>query len=151
MTLPKEVKTRKPRFEPPKTSVLVKVQPGIVTLVLPCLPPSKNKWLRLHWRSQQYRYFEPWRRWFLDQTRGYEYPRFERYRVAVSFGIPDRRRRDIQNLLAFPPLFDSLVEAGIIPDDSRKTVDLVLDEVYEGQAETIIRVVGELKPSIFDS
>ncbi len=42
-------------------------------------------------------------------------------RAVVTFGYPDRRRRDHANLApTVKPIIDGLVDAGILPDDSTR-------------------------------
>ena len=99
---------------------------GILVIDLPALPPSKNSWIRKHWRTQQRCYFKPWARWVAEpwwytpcaywrmahpQVKG-------KVKVSVQFFYPDKRRRDGQNYFGWPPLFDSLVTLGVIDDDS---------------------------------
>jgi len=52
-------------------------------------------------------------------------------RVAIELYPPDKRRRDIDNPLK--PLFDSLVSAGLIDDDSQiQELSVVRKEVIKG-------------------
>lgn len=47
------------------------------------------------------------------------YPLTPPVRVVVTFGLPDRRRRDWDNLIAaLKPAFDGLVDARLLADDS---------------------------------
>ena len=43
--------------------------------------------------------------------------RMERAHLVVRVGWPDKRRRDVANLISIKPLLDGIVDAGLLPDD----------------------------------
>jgi crossover junction endodeoxyribonuclease RusA len=89
-----------------------------IRLTLP-LPPSVNRLWRTG-RGRLYRSAEyaAWRNeaiWSIKlQARGASIA--GPYSIAVEFQRPDRRRRDLDNLLK--ALSDALVDAGVLEDDS---------------------------------
>jgi hypothetical protein len=97
-----------------------------IWITLPCLPPSKNAYSRRHWRTQHHKFFQPWYRWmagpWMNERTGEwdaKHPHVASpCRVSVQFCYGDNRRRDAQNMFAFPPLFDALVNLGVIDDDN---------------------------------
>lgn len=47
-----------------------------------------------------------------------------RARVVCEIAYPDRRRRDLHNLMGtIKPMVDGLIDAGLLPDDSDKFMD----------------------------
>ena len=61
--------------------------------------------------------------------------------ASVTFWMPDRRRRDLDNLLAsLKPAWDGLVDAGLLVDDSADTLRITLEPPGYGKARGI-RVV----------
>lgn len=62
--------------------------------------------------------------------------------VSVAFGLPDRRTRDLDNLIASAkPLLDGLVDAGILADDSIGVIQkMEYGAAVTGRAETVIAV-----------
>ena len=97
-----------------------------IRITLPCLPPSKNAYSRRHWRTQHHKFFQPWYAWmagpWMNERTGEwntKHPHVASpCRVSVQFCYGDKRRRDAQNMFAFPPLFDALVNLGVIDDDN---------------------------------
>ena len=60
------------------------------------------------------------------------------YAICISVRPPDKRKRDIDNLIK--PLFDSLVEYGAISDDS-EVIDLRIrkfNQIKSGSVEILI-------------
>jgi Holliday junction resolvase RusA-like endonuclease len=116
-------------------------------IVIPCLPPSKNVWFNKHWATQRTMWFNPWKRWLRDEYM--HHLAFYHWQpkmrgecdVVVTFHLPNKRRRDLQNLFSFPPLFDVLVECGIIDDDSEAVAHPRMAEpVYDKTAQTVIEI-----------
>ena len=59
----------------------------------------------------------------LVNEQGWNHPPLERATVRITFGLPDRRRRDADGLQArMKPYFDSLVTAGVLRDDDLETI-----------------------------
>lgn len=67
--------------------------------------------------------------------------------VSVAFGLPDRRTRDLDNLIAScKPLLDGIVAAGALVDDSITVIQKIeFGAVVNGTAETIF-TVDEILP-----
>ena len=70
-------------------------------------------------------------------------------RAAVTFVVPDRRRRDLDNLLAMlKPAWDGLCDAGVLAgdDSARFSVGEVKVEVLHQDAHVVVelRVLGGL-------
>ena len=62
--------------------------------------------------------------------------------VLITFVLPDKRRRDFDNLLAsFKSGLDGIVEAGVIEDDSVEKIRLGLEAEY-GKAGVRVRLQG---------
>ena len=63
--------------------------------------------------------------------------------VRFKWGLPDKRRRDMDNLLASCKThLDALVKQGVLVDDSWQHVELELGCFYsKGQPQTIIEVM----------
>ena len=95
-----------------------------VTLEIPELPPSPNATRRnAHW-SHRARLDKKWR----DYGASVEaHPtRWERVRLAITFFLPDKRRRDPGNLVGsegLKGLIDGLVDAGVITDDNVSVIE----------------------------
>jgi len=89
-------------------------------IVIPRLPPSLNKILRMHWAQVQ-RVFNEWAHdvfwaYFAETTPGERYPC---NRVIITFYVKDNRRRDLDNLIGGGKgILDGLRKAGAIRDDS---------------------------------
>ena len=91
--------------------------PTVITLRL-SYPPSANRiWRNIGGRTIK---SEVYRTWLTDVLGDVLIARCGRitgpYRLEVRASPPDRRRRDIDNLLK--PTSDALVAAGVIGDDS---------------------------------
>lgn len=75
-----------------------------------------------------------------------ELPRLRRGAVVVEFYLPDRRRRDLDNLLAAcKPAIDGLVAAHVFEDDSINHITRITAS-YVGQktpGEVVLTVYGE--------
>ncbi len=89
---------------------------------LPWPPSELSPNARVHWRmryraTQQYR----WQAWGKAQETmrltGITEP-FKKAEAHVTFIVPDKRRRDLDNALAMlKPVWDGLVDAGLLVDD----------------------------------
>lgn len=62
--------------------------------------------------------------------------------VVVTFSLPDRRSRDLDNLIAScKPLLDGIVQAGVITDDSVDVIDsITFGWVRDGRAATTFEI-----------
>jgi Holliday junction resolvase RusA-like endonuclease len=86
------------------------------------LPVTLNRWSRAHWTLRAG--LAEATRWQVQAAVGqarrtghWDGQPFPRARVRVTFGWPNRRRRDLDN--AVPKLLlDGLVAAGVLPDDA---------------------------------
>ena len=70
----------------------------------------------------------------------------ERARADVTFIVPDKRRRDLDNFLgSIKPLWDAFKAAGVIKDDSYRNFSLgKVEMVYQqGKREILVVVQGE--------
>lgn len=71
-------------------------------------------------------------------------------RAAVTFVVPDRRRRDVDNCLAsLKPGFDGLVDAGVLEGDDAARLTIVPGEdgwirVEKGKSCVIVELRGSL-------
>lgn len=67
--------------------------------------------------------------------------------VSVAFGLPDRRTRDLDNLIAScKPLLDGIVAAGVLVDDSITVIQKIeFGAVVNGTAETVY-AIDEILP-----
>jgi Holliday junction resolvase RusA-like endonuclease len=90
------------------------------------LPKTLNAWSRAHWTLRAGLAEETRWRVRLATQRALQVGQwdgnpFPQARVTVTFGWPNRRRRDLDN--AVPKLLlDGLVAAGVLPDDSADRV-----------------------------
>ena len=72
---------------------------------------------------------------------GWQGEALEKANVKITWTFPDKRRRDLDNLLsATKPCLDSLVLAGVIQDDSMNHITLELAWQQGKKAETMIEV-----------
>lgn len=112
-------------------------------------PPTPN--VRRHWR-QIARDNAVWkeaaqtvaenekRKW--EGRHGLKWRTLKRAGVSIAFGLPDKRHRDLDNLIASTkPLLDGIVAAGLIIDDSIDVITRIeFGAVVNGTNETIITV-----------
>ena len=100
-----------------------------VTITLPYLPPQEFSGnFRGHW-AIRYQAGEKVKTDVIALVREQttEQPRFKSALVDIAWGLPDRRRRDWDNLLAATkPVLDGLVAANVIEDDSVRHINLRL-------------------------
>lgn len=121
---------------------------GPLTIRIPGRPPNPNDSHRPgqnHWR-QQARITEQWRgdaRKLAHAARPAGWHPLGRAIVRVTFVIPRKGRRDLDNLVASTkPLTDGIVDAGILVDDSTEViVSLSYDWRYEKGVDATIYVI----------
>ena len=115
----------------------------MLTIALPYLPPKEfNPNSRVHW-SQRYRAGQKVKDdvMALVLEQGWQGDALEKAKVKITWTFPDKRRRDLDNLLsATKPCLDSLVLAGVIQDDSMNHITLELAWQQGKKAETMIEV-----------
>lgn len=75
-------------------------------------------------------------------THGLAWRPVMRCSISVAFGLPDRRTRDLDNLIASTkPLLDGIVAAGVIVDDSITVIQRIeFGAVVNGTKETIFTI-----------
>jgi crossover junction endodeoxyribonuclease RusA len=117
----------------------------MIVVRIPGRPPTPNA--RRHWRTT-HRDNKGWavtasvfatEAAFLRQGR----PPITACTIAIEFVVPDRRRRDLDNLIASTkPLTDGIVASGLLADDSGDVIRSVSYSVrYEkGCSETIYTI-----------
>jgi crossover junction endodeoxyribonuclease RusA len=113
----------------------------MITVRIPGRPPTPNA--RRHWRTT-HRDNAEWKEYarFRTLTSG-ELPTITACTIAIEFVVPDRRRRDLDNLIASTkPLTDGIVASGLLADDSGDVIRSVSYSVrYEkGVSETVYRI-----------
>lgn len=93
-------------------------------LTIPGVPPSINRWARLHWAKQR-EIKQDWETqvWAAAYQSRATRLRLERARVRITYFFATNRRRDKDNY-APKMLMDGLVKAGVLMDDSKDRVDL---------------------------
>ena len=114
------------------------------------LPPSElnpNNLRRLHWamRSQIMRDARTEMGW-LAKVQWKDQKPMEKARISYEFILKDKRKRDVDNLLAScKPYTDGLIDAGVILYDDIKHLEIgLVRAVYDVKDDTII-TVEELK------
>ena len=117
-----------------------------ITIILDHLPPpslSPNRLRTLHWteRSDLMRTAREEVGWLAKSQWKEEKPMM-RARISYEFLIKDRRKRDVDNLLAAcKPFTDGLIDAGVIFYDDMAHLEYGLTRaVYDFKDETIITV-----------
>lgn len=114
-------------------------------------PPGPNESNRALTRQRAWRERREWRkhakesadaalrRW--SERHAERWDPLKRALVAVTFTVPTKGRRDMDNLLAtLKPLLDGMVDAGVVVDDSIATlVEWSIDSFYsKGQSGTTL-------------
>ena len=115
----------------------------MVTITLPEVPPSLNKWSRMHWMKAA-KVKKQWEKdiYYSAYNLRPEQP-YQKAKVKITYFFKTKRRRDIDN---YTPKFllDGLVKAGIIIDDAESVIgkpDIFFD--YSNEEKTIIEVRSE--------
>lgn len=111
-------------------------------LELPFPPPQLSPNARVHWREKArvvaaYREGCGWAAkvdGFTQHWRRDELPLKSPVRAAVTFVVPDRRKRDLDNLLAMlKPAWDGLVDAGVLAGDDSERFSVESTEIVVGE------------------
>lgn len=126
-------RSRKKKVEIPQLPRAV----GPSRIVIPGVPPSLNRWNRLHWAVQG-ETKQMWEDIVKQAIRGVG--SYERPVVRITYRFNLRRKRDKDN---YTPKFimDGLVKAGIIADDNAEAVDLDWSiEIDKDNEQTIIEI-----------
>jgi Holliday junction resolvase RusA-like endonuclease len=121
-----------------------------IAIEIPDRPPNTNDANR-QTPQQKWRIRREWRERAAEEARlevrawerrhGAKWPKLPKAIVAVTFVLPDRRRRDVDNLVSsLKPLLDGIVDAGVVKDDSIETlVEWSIDSVIvKGSSSTMI-------------
>ena len=117
----------KPRFVIPDEPVRYEVHGDTLYIIIPALPPSKNQYIRKHWRTQQRLWFKPWEE-MMRNTVGNSIKFKGVVAVEIELHFPNKMQRDVLNLVGFPPLMDCLKDAGIIEDDNSRMCKIAIAE-----------------------
>ena len=88
------------------------------TLKIDELPPSLNKWQRMHWGKRK-KVKEKWI-WLIKEQK----PKFHSGSVRITFTRVSTRMMDFDNIGgSFKPIGDALTKCGVIEDDNPKVVE----------------------------
>ncbi len=114
----------------------------MIEIRIPGRPPTPNA--RRHWRTT-HRDNSLWKEVALVRaaTGHAPHPVITRATLAIEFIVPDKRHRDLDNLIASTkPLTDGIVAAGCLADDSSDVLVSVTYSVrYEkGESATVYRI-----------
>lgn len=104
-----------------------------LTLVLP-LKRVHNSNHRGHWSVAQSKRAELRQLAALESRRQGVGARVAPVHLWVEFHFPDRRGRDLDNI-EIKGAIDGLVDAGILPDDSRQVIPTVTRHAGEGRSD----------------
>lgn len=112
----------------------------MIRLEIDEIPPSLNRWAKLHW-SEQRMIKQDWA-WMIKAavlTAKVGRPMYRLAAVKITLIFPVIRRRDIDN---YTPkmVMDGLVNAGIIQDDRADWVDVKWGFAQGAERQTIIEV-----------
>jgi len=99
----------------------------MLTITLPCLPPkeySANNSRGQHWSKKQEITQSAHDEIIVAvRAQGWHGEPLTKATVKVTFGLPDRRKRDSGGLIErCKPWLDGLVDAGVIADDDLETI-----------------------------
>ena len=95
---------------------------GAWIIIIPLLPPSLNKWIRMHIQARK-RFKDQLTEDLWKLKTAFRVPQFGKCTVQIRYYFPQARRRDADNY-AGKTLLDSLRYAGILTDDDHKTITL---------------------------
>lgn len=110
-------------------------------------PPTGNVVYRLHW-AQLRQLKEMWNAEVSVAAMLAGRPRFKRARISMRLYYRDRRKRDLDNIMAGPVkvLLDGLRYAKVIPDDDMATIDLAEPKVYRDKYDPRVEIEIEALP-----
>lgn len=124
------------------------MKPVEITLVIPEIPPSNNRFMGRGTRYiQSIQYQEEKQRWeWMIKAAAKEKPRnpIEKAIVNITYYFPDKHRRDPDNYSG-KFLLDGLTKAGIIKDDSFSNIQLVLTGKVDKDNPRTEIVIKEVK------
>ena len=119
---------------------------NVVKIELPFPPRGVSPNSRLHWRikaslAAQYRETCGWIGKEALQEHSMSYPMQPPVRAEVTFVLPNRQRRDPDNLMAMlKPAWDGLVDAGLLQDDRVGMLRIEAPEVEYGGKPGAVKV-----------
>ena len=119
----------------------------MITITIPDIPPSLNKWSRMHWSKAA----EIKRKWeadvyYLAYSQRPKEP-FKYAKITITYYFKDKRRRDIVDNYSPKFLMDGLVKAKILLDDRTEYVGIPeLIMAYDKKnSRTEIKIIQEVK------
>jgi Holliday junction resolvase RusA-like endonuclease len=100
----------------------------MIKLTIPGIPPSLNKWSRMHW-AQASSIKKQWEQdiYYLSSDQRYKHREklpLTQAKVRIRFFFKTHANRDIDNMNQ-KFLLDGLVKAGILADDNTKVIGQV--------------------------
>jgi len=106
---------------------------------VPDLPPRElSPNARVHW-AKKYEAAQGFRVLVAAQLAQCALLKLRRARVKLTFVVPDRRRRDLDNLLTgCKPLLDELVYRGVLEDDDWTKLALEMTVMYKKGKRAIL-------------
>lgn len=107
----------------------------VMRFKVPMVGPSLNSWYsQAHW-SKRSAHKKAWRGYFHLKSR--EFPKIQNYPIIVETVtyFKTNRRRDCDNwITANKLLCDSLVDIGVMEDDSSKYISKQICSIYQGNS-----------------
>lgn len=117
-----------------------------VLLELPWPPREASPNARKHWAVKAQ--FVRWYRWEAKLAAFGHGTLRPPVHATVTFWKPDRRRRDLDNMLsAFKPAWDGMQDAGLIEDDSTDKLSITIEAEYAGKPGGVRVVLTEAQPA----
>ena len=117
-----------------------------LTIKLNHLPESSlnpNKLRRLHWSERSHSTLEARQEvGWLAKSQWHDDTPMMKARISYKFLIKDRRKHDVENLLAAcKPFSDGLIDAGVIFFDDMKHLEIgKVQAIYSDKDKTIILI-----------
>ncbi|QDR80215.1 hypothetical protein [Sporomusa termitida] len=96
----------------------------LIKLTVPDVPPSINRWTRLHWtRLRQFKKQWELEVWATAVKAKVNNKQLAKAVIRITYFFTDSRRRDKDN---YAPKFilDGLVKAGVLQDDNADAIDV---------------------------
>lgn len=123
--------------------------PGIWILQLPMVRPLTLNARGSHWASG-YKAKKQITNDTILMARARKVPQLQRARVELRYSPPDRRRRDVDNLVAtLKPAVDGLRAAGVLIDDDPAHADLAIPVIEPPRPDhkpLVYLVITDLTP-----